>query len=207
MGCGAMWRVLAILGVMMAGMAHAETRNGYELPPYVVDQAEGAMELRSYAPHIVAEVTVEGDRATAIGRGFRILAGYIFGGNEARAKVAMTVPVAQSEQIAMTAPVAQSGAGKVWVVQFMMPSSFRLDTLPKPKDGAIRFVTLPQQRQAVLQFSGLPTTAALERRAGELRAWAEARGLLLQEGARYYFYDGPMTLPWNRRNEVAFALR
>lgn len=207
MGCKAMWRVLALVGAMMAGAADAETRKGYEMPPYRVERSDGAVEVRAYAPHILAEVTVQGDRSTAIGRGFRILAGYIFGGNESQARLAMTVPVAQSEQIALTAPVAQSGAGNEWVVQFMMPSSYTLDTLPKPKDATIRFVTTSPERQVVLRFSGIPGTATLEKRTTELRAWAAAQGITLGSGPHYYFYDAPMTLPWNRRSEVAFAIR
>ncbi len=206
MGCKVMWRVLTLVGMMMAGTAAAQVHKGYETPPYKVERADGAAEIRAYAPHILAEVRVQGDRSAAIGRGFRILAGYIFDGNEAKAKLAMTVPVAQSEQIEMTAPVAQSGAEDEWVVQFMMPSSYRLDTLPKPKDGNIRFVTTAPQRQVVLRFSEIATTAALEKRSAELRAWAAAQGITLGAGPHYYFYDAPMTLPWNRRNEVAFTV-
>ena len=210
MGCTAMWRVLAMVGMMMANAAAAETRNGYEMPPYRVERTDGAVQVRAYAPHILAEVTVPGERSAAIGRGFRVLAGYIFGGNVSKAKVAMTVPVAQSglpsETIAMTAPVAQSGAGKAWVVQFMMPSSYTLATLPKPKDASIRFVTAAPERRAVLQFSGIPGAAALDQRTAQLRAWAAAQGITLGAGPHYYFYDAPLTLPWNRRNEVAFTL-
>jgi hypothetical protein len=187
-----------------------------ETPAYSVERAVGEAELRLYAPRIVAEVTVSGSRSGAITAGFRILAGYIFGGNEGAAKVAMTSPVAQlpAQQIAMTSPVAQSaaegaGAGEdgPWVVQFTMPSEYTLDSLPKAKDASIRFAALPSERQLVLQFPGLAGTSMLQRKEAELRALAAANGLELGSGPRYYFYDAPFTLPWNRRNEVAFALR
>lgn len=185
----------------------ADSYKGNETPAYTVETSDGAIELRSYPPHIAAEVTVEGSRDSAVGAGFRILAGYIFGGNESKAKVAMTTPVAQSEKIAMTTPVAQSGAGGTWSVQFMMPAAYTLDTLPRPKDPRIRLVTTPPRRMAVLQFSGVPTTASLAQRGTELRAWAAARGLIVQEPPQFLFYDSPFTLPWNRRNEVAFSIR
>ena len=48
-------------------MATAQTdraeHKGYELPPYRVEQSEGRFEVRGYGPHIVAEVTVAGDRS------------------------------------------------------------------------------------------------------------------------------------------------
>ena len=207
--CG--WIVLALLasGVAgsMAGAAMAESYKGTETPAYVVEDREGAVEVRAYPPHLAAEVTVEGSRDAAVGTGFRVLAAYIFGGNEAKAKVAMTTPVAQSQKIAMTTPVAQSGAGSTWVVQFSMPSEFALDTLPRPKDPRIRIVTNPAKRMVVLEFSGIPTTSSLEARSAELREWVVQRDLAVEEPPQFLFYDSPFTLPWNRRNEVGFVLR
>lgn len=189
-----------LLGVLMmlAGQAGAEeTHKGYEMPPYTVERAEGAVELRAYGPHLVAEVTVAGGRDAAIGTGFRVLAGYIFGGNAEGQKIAMTVPVTQ----------APAGADGQWTVRFMMPSAFAPDTLPVPRDGRIRFVTLSGGRMLAERFSGIPRTADLEVRAEALRLRAAAMGLTVTDGPFYHFYDAPMTLPWRRRNEVAFAVQ
>jgi hypothetical protein len=182
-----------------------ETRyRGYEGPAYAVEVRDGAFEVRRYAPQIVAEVTVAGDRGRALSRGFRVLAGYIFGGNDGAAKVAMTAPVAQEPaRIAMTSPVAQQAAGDGWVVRFTMPSDFTLATLPRPRDPAIRLVGLPGDRQAVLRFSGLAGAGAWAAREAELAAWVAARGLRPTGPVRHYWYDDPFTLPWRRRNEVA----
>lgn len=189
-----------------------------ETPAYSVERTVGAAEIRGYAPRIVAEVTASGSRSGAISSGFRILAGYIFGDNEGAAKVAMTSPVAQipaekiAQKIAMTSPVAQTALGGAgddgpWVVQFTMPSKYTLSSLPKAKDASIRFVPQSAGRQVVLQFRGLAGTSVLARKEAELRALAAAEGLELAVGPMYYFYDAPFTLPWNRRNEVAFALK
>lgn len=182
-----------------------ETRyRGYEGPAYTVETRDGAFELRRYAPQIVAEVTVRGDRRTALSRGFRVLAGYIFGGNDAAAKVAMTSPVAQEPaRIAMTSPVAQEQAGDAWVVRFTMPSDFTLATLPRPRDPAVRLVELPGDRQAVLRFSGLAREGDWAVRAADLAVWVALLGLTPVGPVRHYWYDDPFTLPWRRRNEVA----
>ena len=171
-----------------------------ETPAYSVDRAVGEAEIRSYAPRIVAEVTVPGSRSGAINAGFRILAGYIFGGNEGAAKVAMTSPVTQTA-------VGGAGDDGPWVVQFTMPSQYTIGSLPKAKDASIRFVPQPSDRQLVLQFPGLASASVWVRKEAELRALAAAEGLELAGGPMYYFYDAPFTLPWNRRNEVAFALK
>lgn len=185
------------LGVaLMAGMAGAEGYKGYEMPPYAVEAAEGQYELRAYGAHLVAEVQVRGSRDGAIGAGFRVLAGYIFGGNDRGEKIAMTVPVAQS-------PV----EGGSWTVRFMIPSGNSVDQLPVPKDGSVRFVEVEPERQVTLGFSGTRGDKVLAEKAAALRGWAEGRGLTVVAGPHYYFYDGPMTLPWNRRNEVAFTVK
>ncbi len=202
------WRLAVLFVLAVSVRAEADMYKGNETPDYIVESAEGAVEVRQYQPHIAAEVSVSGDRDAAINAGFRVLAGYIFGGNEARAKVAMTTPVTQvpSEKIAMTTPVTQTGSDQLWTVQFMMPGAYTLDTLPKPNDARIRFVTTKPNRMIVLRFSGLPTSAALASRAEELGAWAKASGLKTTGLPQFMFYDAPFTPPWNRRNEVAFKL-
>ncbi|MBN2630170.1 MAG: heme-binding protein [Rhodobacteraceae bacterium] len=175
-------------------MAQAETYNGYEMPPYQVERVEGAREVRSYGPHVLAQVTVAGDRSTAIGRGFSRLAKYIFGGN------------ARGETIAMTVPVAQTPERGNWTVSFMMPAGKTPENLPVPRDQRVRFVQVGPSRQVVERFSGLPRSATMAQRAEDLRAWAQGQGLQVTAGPHYYFYDAPMTWPWKRRNEVAFTI-
>ncbi|MCU0826247.1 MAG: heme-binding protein [Tabrizicola sp.] len=189
-------RIILALGVAMATEAGAEdSHKGYEMPPYTVEWQDSAREIRAYGPHLLAEVKVSGSRSGAIQKGFRVLAGYIFGGNATGEKISMTVPVAQSPQ------------GETWVVSFMMPARYTTDTLPAPKTDTIRFVQASPSRQLVERFSGIPSTENLAARAVELRAWATAQGYEILAGPHYYFYDAPMTLPWKRRNEVAFTIR
>jgi hypothetical protein len=197
-----MWRILTalVMGMTMAGGGMAEEMHkGYEMPPYTVERSDGAREVRAYGPHLLAEVTVSGSRQGAIQAGFRQLAGYIFGGNAEGEKIAMTVPVAQTR--------AGEDGDELWTVSFMMPARFSKATLPVPRSDAIRFVEAGPSRQVVDRFSGLPGTGSLAERAEALRGWAESEGMTIIAGPHYYFYDAPMTLPWNRRNEVAFTIR
>lgn len=187
----------ALVAVSVAVAAEARMYRGYEMPSYVVSQAEGDFEIRSYGPQLLAEVTVRGDRSTAVNRGFRALAGFIFGGNAEGQKVDMTVPVAQTEDA--------NGDG-TWTVQFMMPSEFSSETLPKPENSAIRFVETAPSQQVVVRFSGRWSDEKLAKKQDALRQWAEKQGLSLATGPRFYFYDSPFTLPFNRRNEVAFVV-
>ncbi|MEQ1708454.1 MAG: heme-binding protein [Terricaulis sp.] len=49
----------------------------------------------------------------------------------------------------MTAPVTQSGRDGAWVVRFVMPSAYTLETLPLPNDARVRLVPVSPQRFAV----------------------------------------------------------
>ena len=124
-----------------------------EEPRYSVSMTSGMIEIRDYPELIAAQVTVGGDRSAAGGAGFRLLAGYIFGGNVSAKSIAMTAPVVQAparpESIAMTAPVLQSADKGGWTVQFIMPSGYTMATLPKPKDARVHLTVLPPSRMAV----------------------------------------------------------
>ncbi|MEO1797244.1 MAG: heme-binding protein [Pseudomonadota bacterium] len=196
--------VVLICGLIGAAVTAAraategEMYKGYEMPPYDVVESDGGTELRAYAPHILAEVTVRGSQSQAVSRGFQVLANYIFGGNATGQKIAMTVPVTQEPT---------EGASQTWTVSFMMPSSFDIATLPAARNDAVRFVETEPERLLVRGFSGFRTDKALGENASALLKAAQASGLTVTGAPRYFFYDGPMTPPWARRNEVAVPVR
>ncbi len=192
--------VLLLASVAVAG--GERVYRGYETPPYRVLSVDGAVELRAYDPHIVAEVRVEGPRSTAVARGFRTLARFIFGANAESQKIAMTAPV---NQLALPAG-STSVEGPVWDVQFMMPAQFSLESLPAPNHEAIRFTVTAPERQAVIRFSGFWSDRLMAEKTAALQAWMADQGLTAAGPPRYYFYDDPFTLPFRRRNEIAFVI-
>jgi hypothetical protein len=112
-----MWWLIAVVAVVLLGAAlWGPIVSNVEQPKYQVVESSGNIEIRDYAPQIVAEAEVAGDRRDAIGKGFRIIADYIFGNNTSAQKMPMTAPVTQqgNEKIAMTAPVTQQGDGNIW---------------------------------------------------------------------------------------------
>ena len=142
-----------------------------EEPAFRIVLQDGAFEVRDYPALVVAEVIVTGEQKEAASKGFRLLAGYIFGGNRRKQSVAMTAPVAQeptSEKIAMTAPVTQTQTAGEWVVRFTMPSSYSLETLPEPDDARVRLRVTPPARFAVIRFSGLARPDVVAAKTAEL---------------------------------------
>jgi len=180
-----------------------------EQAPYTVLESHGSIEVREYAPMIVAEVEVRGERMKALNQGFRLIAGYIFGNNLSAKKVAMTAPVTQEagEKLAMTAPVTQLGAEDTWTVRFVMPREYTLETLPQPKNNAVRLLAVPARRAVVIRFSGSNTDKNLATHRDELLAYVAEHHLAVVGAPASAFYNPPWTLPFLRRNEIMLELR
>ncbi len=187
---------------------------------------EGIFELRHYAPFVVAETWVDGDMDTASNKGFRVIADYIFGNNQAAgsvagdkvaAKIAMTAPVTlepvtpKSEKIAMTAPVSlesradMTGTGH-WRVHFVMPSEYTLATLPKPNNSAVQLREVGAKTVAVVTYSGFNTLNRIQHETEKLIRWMQSKNLEPKGDALLARYDPPWTLPIWRRNEVHFEV-
>ena len=74
-----MWWAIAVLAVVLLGAAlWGPIVSNVEQPKYKVVESSDNIEIRDYAPMIVAEAEVSGDRREAIGKGFRLIADYIF---------------------------------------------------------------------------------------------------------------------------------
>jgi hypothetical protein len=200
-----MWWIIGIAGVtLLAAALWGPIVSNVEQPKYEIVETSGNIEIRDYAPMIVAEVDVTGGRRDAIGKGFRIIADYIFGNNTTAQKLPMTAAVTQqdSEKIAMTAPVTQQGDGNTWRVRFIMPSSYTMETLPKPNNPAVELKQIGAKRYAVIRFSGMAGEDSLKRYTEELNAFIGAKKLTPLSVPTYAFFNPPWTLPFLRRNEV-----
>lgn len=198
-----MW--LAIIGIAALGVAvWGPIVSNVEQAKYTVVESHSNIEIRDYAPQIVAEAEVSGDRKEAINAGFRIIADYIFGNNTAAQKVAMTAPVTQAEsaKIAMTAPVTQQGEGNTWRVRFVMPGNYTMDTLPKPNNDAVTLKEIGATRFAAIRFSGTSAEQNLKENTDALEAFIQERHMSAQSAPVYAFFNPPWTLPFLRRNEV-----
>ena len=198
-------------GALLTACSVVGIRDGTETPKYQVTDHVGAAEIRAYGPRVAAETIVRDGEVAARSDGFRRLAGYIFGGNGARQSIAMTAPVAQGaggpgagQSIAMTAPVTQTEAPDgAWVIQFFMPATYTLETLPKPNDERVRLVDVPGQAYAVLRFTGSTGAPAVATQGAALLRAVGGSPWRATGPVVAWFYDPPWTLPFLRRNEVA----
>ena len=162
-----------------------------EEPKYQVLQAfDNDIEIREYERHLVAVTKMDGSQNA----GFRVLAGYIFGGND------------KEQEIAMTAPVSTTMMADAPEMTFMIPSEYALESLPKPNDERVNFREVEAYTAAVIRFSGRANAANVEEHWQKLRAFlatSEWKGLgepTLNQ------YNPPWTLGFWRRNEIIIPI-
>jgi len=179
-----------------------------ESPEYTVLEARQGYEIRRYQPYIIAETTVSNDEPS-MNSAFRILAGYIFGGNSIDQNIAMTAPVTTEkigESIAMTAPVATEKTNDGLTMSFMMPSQFNLENLPKPNSENISFKKVPAGKFAVLSFSGIVSEKIRLKKIEELRQLLEEDTIEFENKAQLLQYDQPLVFPLLRTNEIKIEI-
>ena len=187
----------------------AENLMAVEEAKYTVSTQQDKLEIREYAPSIVAEVIVSGDFEDASGAAFKKLFNYISGDNTARNKIAMTAPVTQKaepEKIAMTSPVGQRKSGQGWAVSFMMPAFYTMETIPTPDDPDVVLKEIPAYRAAAIRYSGGWSEKAYKKQLSLLQEWIDAEELEVTGEPLWARYNAPF-VPWfMRRNEILIPI-
>ena len=195
-----------LIALVLLATVHAAAM-AIEEPDYeVVRRLDGGdVELRRYAPYVVAQVRVDGPADRADSEGFRALAGYIFGKNKGERRLEMTAPVtraAEPVKLEMTAPVTRSADAAGYVVQFVLPKGVTLATAPEPLDPRVQLREVPASVIAAIRYSGTWSQANYDEHLGTLQSALRAAQVRWTGEPTLSRYNGPMT-PWFlRRNEI-----
>lgn len=220
--------ILIITGVVLVGWflySWLPVRN-IEEPKYTLASEASDYEIREYSSYIIAETTVSSvkNRDEAAKKGFPIIAGYIFGDNTKKDKIAMTVPVnteeGTSEKIAMTAPVntekiamtvpvnteEEAGSG-AYKISFVMPSKYTLETLPEPNDKRVVLREVPARKVAVKSFSWTTSESAFKKHETELLGALSRDGVETVGVVNAARYNMPWTIPFMLRSEVQIEIK
>lgn len=171
-----------------------------EKQPHDLLRTEGAVEVRSYPEHLVAETEVAANFQDAGNCAFR----YLFGYNTARQSIGMTAPVVQarSQRVAMTAPVVQTGSGGRYTVAFVLPSSLDEASAPLPARSEVSLRTVSTRLVAAVRFTGRWSQSAYEKHRADLLSAVPDAGLTTI-GEPWFARFNPPTTPWFlRHNEV-----
>ena len=132
--------IVLIFGVVQ--ILSIRSQNNIETYPFTLVKTYDQFEIRQYEASLFTTVKLntQGYEESS-GKGFSVLAGYIFGNNDRNEKIAMTSPVAMSLEDSVT-------------MMFMVPSALSKETLPKPGQSEIEFLEEPAKTVAAIRFKG-----------------------------------------------------
>ena len=180
--------VLAVLFVASQIWAQSQV-SGIETYPYRVVKTYDGFEVRTYERANFVYVTMDARTyAESSSKGFRMLAGYIFGGNDRQQKIAMTSPVVMELDSNVT-------------MKFLVPAQYTMDELPKPTNAEVRFATEKERTVAAITFGGFANDEKILEHKNELFQHLAAAGIQHTGQWSFLGYDPPFKLI-GRRNEV-----
>jgi len=189
-------RTIKITGILFIGLFVLVqfylimATNRTEQQKYKVIHTEKEFEIRFYPSATFA--TIESIAKTykeLSNPGFRQLAGYIFGGNEA------------NKQISMTSPVHMDVNDTASSMSFVMPSNYDTSNLPKPNNTNVKISTSADEYVAVLQFGGYANDKELKANTAKLQKLLLDKGIKTFGHYRYLGYNPPYQV-FGRRNEI-----
>ena len=176
-----------------------------EEPRFEVVESSGDVEVRRYAPALLAEVTLAAPHDEAIDEGFDILAKYIFGENAPKGRLPRSSARSADPGVTMemTTPVLQSPTDKGWTVSFFLGNDMKVSEAPAPKDPRVELRIEPAYTVAVKRYSGNNDADKRATTKQELTAWVNASERWHRDSKVFWAqYDAPFVIPFLKRNEA-----
>jgi len=174
-----------------------------EEPSYKVISANGMYEVREYEDRIAVQTIQNNGQNGA----FRKLFKYISGSNTSSRKIDMTAPVTQSVEIDKTLPITQKLQDGKTVMQFFLPSKFKLEQAPQPLSEDLSIVVVKRGKYAVIKYTGRSTFRNFEKHSKILIEALSLDEVKTVGPPIKATFDGPLTPFFLRRNEVMIRVK
>ncbi|MUH72420.1 heme-binding protein [Psychrosphaera haliotis] len=195
---------------------------GVESAPYKLLKAdkdketETKIEIREYQSMVLVSTSMDDDGRNSA---FRRLFNYIAGDNSGQREIAMTAPVymgndaasGEGMKISMTAPVFMNSdvasSGGANVMSFVMPDSFTYDSTPIPNNPKVKVSEVKNYKVAAITFSWTLSDSNVKKHTNILLDYLKQNDFTVTGKAYTAAYNGPMTLPMYRKNEVLIPIQ
>lgn len=165
-----------------------------ETQGYKVIRSEKDFEIRFYPAVTMATITSSAKTYRELGSsGFRKLAGYIFGSNSSKQKIAMTSPVHMD--------INDSASS----MSFVMPAEYHKDNLPVPNDSGVKIETTTDEYVAAIKFGGFASDSRINEYTEKLERALIANSITYYGRFRFLGYNPPYQL-FGRRNEIIVSV-
>ena len=191
--------ILSIFGIILvlfviSQLFFLNSQRNIETYAFTIIDSYETIEIRQYEASLFTSVQMSSNnyRKTS-SKGFSVLAGYIFGGNDKEEKIAMTSPVAMSLKDSTT-------------MLFLVPKKYTRDNLPVPNDSSIEFKDIPEKRVAAISFGGWASDSKIAAFKSKLITALNTKGIEYTDNFYFLGYNAPMEV-FNRKNEVIVELK
>ncbi|MDA7783771.1 heme-binding protein [Candidatus Pelagibacter sp.] len=178
-----------ILSIIILGLIITSNGMAYEEANYEVVKKNEIYEIRKYSDRLAIETEISNQ-----GNSFRKLFNYISGNNEDNEEIKMTTPVTQVEK-----------KGNM-TMQFYLPSRFNKENIPSPSNPDVKILNIKGGYYAAIIYSGRTSDKNFIKYKSILENELKKDDMSILSPPIKATYDGPFTLPMNRRNEVMFEI-
>lgn len=206
--------ILSILTSIFVTGCSVVGQSDVDTAPYTLLKSDEPqkIEVRHYASMVLVSTSMSSQSGNSA---FRTLFSYINGENDGATEMVMTAPVIMNDKnemkkaakISMTAPVFMNDSADISLMSFIMPNDFTLATTPKPTNPDIQVSELKDYQVAAIQFSGRLSVSNVEKHTNILATWMTENGYKAISEPIKAGYNGPLTLPMWRRNEILIEVR
>ena len=191
--------ILSIFGIILilfviSQLFFLNSQRNIETYAFTIIDSYETIEIRQYEASLFTSVQMPSNnyRKTS-SKGFSVLAGYIFGGNDKEEKIAMTSPVAMSLKDSTT-------------MLFLVPKKYTRDNLPVPNDSSIEFKDVPEKKVAAISFGGWANDSKIASFKKKLIGVLNSKGIKYTDNFYFLGYNAPMEV-FNRKNEIIVELK
>ena len=177
------------LSIVFLGLIITSNSMSYEEANYEVVKKNEVYEIRKYSDRLAIETDISNE-----GNSFRKLFNYISGNNDKNEEIKMTTPVTQMEK-----------KGNM-TMQFYLPSRFNKENIPSPSNPDVKILNIKGGYYAVIRYSGRASNKNFIKHKSILENELKKDNMIILSPPIKATYDGPFTLPMNRRNEAMFEI-
>jgi len=184
----AIFFILLIISQIYFNMANTETQS------YRIIKTEKDFEIRLYPSATMATISMKARTYNEVATsGFRKLAAFIFGENNAKKSIAMTTPVHMDINDTLSS------------MSFVMPAGYNKDNLPKPNYSKIQIQTTYDEYVAAVRFGGYATDEDIKIYTAQLKNTLKANGINYFGNFRFLGYNAPYQFI-GRKNEIIVSI-